>query len=1103
MAPCSSDWMCSRWIRTLGAVWKETTYYYYCMKVYLRFFAVWYPDLFPASIAWEQQDGLCERRMSCGAVGGHGCGGVSCNLNQQNDAARTVEIMVRRLERLLEDSMQESTRIDADNRGVADESTVMLTGVETVCEDIRETISHVEAGSSSLFAWSCIGRLKDLYVRYCGYWVGRMKMDGCVLPMSLITCVYDTMASYARLASEDCTRDAVHGCTMTLLQIHAILCSHEENDEMKSMHDASCGLNNFIIDELVEMLPCMERMAASLGMDGHLPDGWYESMMRGYLTLARETDIEILRINCLNNSKRLFERISSNPNLECEVTRLAMLCVEYHYEAAAKLPLEERAGIDDSGNNAACLRHSTEVITYGDYAMNDPSAVECTLDLAFIIHHARLLKATCLVNCGQLQDACRELSMMPECREEHDPRYSELHFDILILEIRVYTLLHAVDTIVQSLRSLVLLVKNMQLGNTCHGLGKGGFAERLGRTLLHIFQHIGISTKAENMDQCLEVVELIVALLQGPTSVGVKAIMHVFITLPTAVKAPCSAFEMPLLYDVLTSSTVCALVRSDDDTNQDICWDSFKSMAHDLFLHHNVEASITFCQALLHYGPEKRKQIVFTILFSLYVYTRNYAMAEHCRNQLGSSMKEHPFVMGTMLLEQFEITQASAVVDQSTTSMPLEIEDIVVSDVSRYPGKWTMESVHAIRGIGELFGRNKLITCGLNSTAPAIHHSNPFKEFIVACKEISGETQLEKLIAMMQDTLNGILTLAESPRGIPHHKDDLLKDMIDAIQLMISNIGHIHIKNSQSASECFSTAQKIVKASLVLLGQSRFSRSQDLLGILKRHELSLHILQCNEYLNDLDPLDSMKKGEIISLLDESEKSNSDILGSQDAISLLKIRLFLLTGTFNDVIIRDIERIEQLLGDDCFSEFSVHHVAHTMIYKYMFPKALLQHLARRPGGLDSLFTSLICRVDDCKVFRLYLDMIQSIEGTEEVGRSMFSNRLCSSHLHCKVYFTSPWLFREYVTQTHLQTHNVSYSLEDTVAHSVSCESLSDSQEIDSPPIKQHAIEAASNLVSSLIKDLGEEEPPFNPSSNVDSTNDVQVGIWSKWIKKVLG
>ena len=87
---------------------------------------------------------------------------------------------------------------------------------------------------------------------------------------------------------------------------------------------------------------------------------------------------------------------------------------------------------------------------------------------------------------------------------------------------------------------------------------------------------------------------------------------------------------------------------------------------------------------------------------------------------------------------------------------------------------------------------------------------------------------------------------------------------------------------------------------------------------------------------------------------------------------------------------------------------------------------------------------------------------------------------------------PWMFSPVLEAT------VSMSEETSSCpwSSTMSESSSDSSAVDSPPAKRQTLAEADDLVSSLIKDLAEEE-------TIGSFAGTRQGIWTTWIKKVLG
>ena len=531
----------------------------------------------------------------------------------------------------------------------------VLDRVHVACEDIKQLVSLWDGVCSSSPPWSVVDSLKDTCVEYCREFLGATTAQGDIR-IRIVMAVYQATIFFARRLPVVWQLDAIVECTLVLLKMHALLSSSAADH-----HD----FKTFFLDELVEILPFMEQISGELMGGLQLPDFWYEAMIRGHLVLAKEADHETVQINSLSNVKRLFQQALSNPGFKHVMGRLAALCTEHHYDAAVTLSL----GVDDSSANRRCLHHCNEALEYGERAVKNLEILEYSVEIGFLINHTRLLKATCLVNGGQLAEASKDISLLPDWSGEDDPVYIDLYLDALLLQMRLRTLLADLEHAGQCLRDLAEFTKNRAVCKSTR------IAERVGNALLYILDTIGAQCDTTKR---LQFVDAIVNLMQASAHVGVSAMVHVIKTLPKHLKHKASLC-MPLLFDILTNNIVCALVRAQDANNQVICWDSFHTMAHYMFMQKDIDTCIKFAQALLHYGPEKRSQCAYVILFALYVYDQNYPMADYTRKRLDRSMKEHPFALGTMLLEELE----------STNNSSKAMEDHILEDMSAHPEKWS------------------------------------------------------------------------------------------------------------------------------------------------------------------------------------------------------------------------------------------------------------------------------------------------------------------------------------------------------------------------------------------------------------------------------
>lgn len=930
------------------------------------------------------------------------------------------------------------------------------------CEDMKHMISRggdVEVLSSSpLWAQS----LTDVCVEYCSQSLDDSSMSGGSIRVRIVMAVYDVMILCTRRLPLEWRLDEMYGCVVGLLQMHTVLVTKNKDTGQKSLGDL---WRSFIVDELVEILPCMESACSDIGGDPRLPALFHEVVIQGHLTLASESNHEMIEINSLSKVKSMYQIVLNNPLLQYEAGRIAILCAEHHHDTAVKLFGGLVGKIKTATTNAKCLHHCTEALLYGEAAMKIRDAIdECKVEIGFLVSHTRVLKAACLMHDAQVQEASKELLMMPDWSKEDDPMYLDLYFDVCLLDMRACALTHNLEKTAHSLRKLVdfltvpRLIKSKQMATT------------LGDAMAEIIQTFDGTL---DMKTSSEFVDAVLFLLQTSSGscTGVAALMHMIETLPTTQQDKTS-FRMPLLFDILTNSTVCSLIRSQNEMNQNICWDSFKSMVIQRWLQEDVASCIKFSQALLHYGPQTKKEFVHVILFSLYLYDKNYVMAEYCRKQLGSSMKEHPFVMGTMLLEQLETID----VDHSSD---IEMENRIVMDMVECPGKWAPESVQAIRGIGNMYAREKLQCIGLES------EFNTFQKLVKACTD--GSQCTDVLVTIMRDTGQFFNNLK-----YPKHR----RDMLTSIQALLSYL-------EQPSAEDGKSIVKLFEASLGFVKAARSIEESDsaVVRILNHCEFSIRILQCNEYLNRFTEIEH---GLLITAFQECEDQVPGDLKSQQAISMVGLRFSLITG--KDIVSYtsiDIYSLENLLGDDTFLEFIAVHVAHPKISGNTLPKAVLDHLSSKQSGLDSLFLTLLHRMDDDCLFRTYAKVIQSIDLPGSVGSKFFlraSQKMCS-----KMCIMMPWLFSQSISDTiGVDRKDVDPSImyQTDEEYSMS-ESQPESFEVDSPPVKKQAIEDAGDFVSSLIKDLAGDECGVAGCETVGSSAEARTGIWSKWIKKVLG
>jgi hypothetical protein len=923
--------------------------------------------------------------------------------------------------------------------GPCDAST--LERVQVACGDIKQILSLWDRvpSHSSAPPWSIVDSLKETCLEYCQQCLESQDNDVQSMKYRIIMTVYDAIVLYARCLPVVWQLDAVLECTFFLLKMHALISSKTECHSLDKF--MAC-----IVDELIEILPHMEQLSRELMGGLQLPEFWFEAMIRGHLALAKEAAHEVVRCNALSTVKDIFERVSSSPSRKHETRRLAMLCTEHHYDMAVALSLGREQPLDVEGEcpgNRTCLHHCNEALSYGQVALENTGMLEHKVELEFVIKELVLLKATCLLNAGELQEASKELSALPDWSGEDDPVYYNLFLDFILLQMRLQTLLKDLEQTTQCLRSFAVFSKRTLLYQNVSTI------ERLGRAFIHSIHTFGCHS---DIKQRMEFIDAMVFFMQ---TVGVSAMMHAIKALPKRLQNADSQ-SLSLMFDILTNKTVCMLIRREDLKNQNVCWDAFQQMAHSMFLCKDVDTCIKFVQALLHYGPENKVQHVYAILFSLYVYSRNYSMAEYCRKKLGSSsLKQHPFVMGIMLLEELE-----------TSSSSNTVENTILEDMNHSPQKWTEESVHAIRGIGEIYARKKLQKLGLGS------HMTPFHTLELLCNDESKST--DDVI----DSMEGIICLRKeesfkaSFTGLPS------KVVLNAIRAMLLVVEKKSVENSTCALKFFDTALLVMEVARSLVANDSWA-----LTTLDQFEFCLRVLQCNEYLNHVGDIEVQN---VVKALEECKNVSPVHEESNQAIALLQVRLSLLA---NVPIPADFNVVEQLLGDTYFVEFIAAHMIQLKTLGKSIPEGLLEHLSSSGIELDRLLISLSHRVDHTAMFRLYSRIVQSL-GSNDIGFELFPK--ASHRLRSKLCFLMPWMFSPVLEAT------VSMSEETSSCpwSSTMSESSSDSSAVDSPPAKRQTLAEADDLVSSLIKDLAEEE-------TIGSFAGTRQGIWTTWIKKVLG
>ena len=360
--------------------------------------------------------------------------------------------------------------------------------------------------------------------------------------------------------------------------------------------------------------------------------------------------------------------------------------------------------------------------------------------------------------------------------------------------------------------------------------------------------------------------------------------------------------------------------------------------------------------------------------------------------------------------------------------------------------------------------------------------------------ETKGQKQFQNIVTFCQDESKSVEDIIGVMEGVLEENDSSLrgippKDMLNAIHAMLLYIEHPNLyAESGSSLRFFDAAIGIVKASVSIVEQLSNTWAQP---TMRQYEFAIRILQCNEYLNHIWEIDI---GILEAALEECQNVAPANEQSNQAISLVNLRVALLKGA---PIMEDLEEIEQLMGEGCFLEFIASHICHPKAFGIMLSKGLLKYLTSNGLGADRLLVSVSGRANDDETFRVYSKVIRDLDSPGNVGQGFFSS--ASQRLRSKMCFMMPWLFASSENLTLSLTEQTSCMSWD----SVSSETVSDSSEVDSPPTKKQTLAQADDLVSSLIKDLAEDDQAFGLRETIGSSSGTRPGIWGTWIKKVLG
>ena len=834
---------------------------------------------------------------------------------------------------------------------------------------------------------------------------------------------------------------------------------------------------------------------------------WVLLLVEGYLAIASVSK-DIVRMNAEKKAGGVFqdamqwavrgregigegtgEGIGMLPIFE-----LACLIAKYHYEAAVGVAGAGagagagamdgdggREGSDDAATTRRGLYHGGEAVRYGEIAIEysrSSNALEATIEIRTMLHHARVLQADCMVSVGQLVEAARVLGALPDWSKarEHAVWYGEE----LLVKMRLGVASRVVARVVAGLRGVGAMLRDAREED--FGAADRAFlAKRLGRVLEAVMRWVGGTTggkdgdvdgEASLLSGRVDVEAALLGLVEAAPDVGVEALLVVVDGLQRM--GGNNEYRWAgILCDVMRMGSVCGYVRGSQSSEggRDVVG-SLQMAAARTFVGGDLGMSIAFSQLVMQYGPESKVQWATAMLYALHVYAAYASPGRSDREggglgserettwrSLDGETRAHPFVMMVRLFE-LRALERDVIPGQSGDDRRL-IEDIVAAAAAaasgdpRHRQAWTREYLCALKEIDptiDVPGADDISAVdGVDAAVRVSEGADaPLELFLRAARE--AELRAADGRGLVAGDLEGLVegfdaawTDAMKRQDACQSNCHLWRKVVGGLETAVSLFVHSSTALGPDI-ETIRAVLRLTKKGLVAMRASTCDVFENVIRDLESVHCNVALQAYNAAMADCctetlatGKLDRASLVDLRAALDEimvcvhepdmnegtgmarEERSGPD-LATQDlaAIELAAFSYGLASGDFEAVhrLSGDFDAVSQHMGEDFFLEYI--SVSLRMWGVGAAHTRLLQYVVDTvPGGFESILMSVAMyndHVGPLVAYSIYATAIQRLVNVPpSVGQGIMVTEEASARLAVKVCHLEPWKYSGYICE----------------------------------------------------------------------------------------
>ena len=784
--------------------------------------------------------------------------------------------------------------------------------------------------------------------------------------------------------------------------------------------------------------------------------------------------VQLVENNCISVAKRILAECYDHL-MPDEKVRACSVVALHHYEKASSL--------EESGDcTRSSIRHCDQSIKLIEGVIDQVEVLEHSYELMTLMYQVRLLMAKALLRLGEIKNASAEVSRIPSLQQGEDRIRILIGFEVLFLRVRICARLN------EPLKCFAYLGKDVAEAISLLKEGSD-ILEKITQSLGCLLGEIILRFPFVR-DQSIP--ESFSNLLRVTPNVGLDAFM-VFVNMLQSAPEPCD-FAVPLLVDIISDDRVVNIVVKTRDY-MDVCRKAFQKISFELFLKGKMDVCILFQQACLSYGPTTKRQWSFSLLMGLYVFSKNWSMAEQCFDQLQKASMWQPLVVLMRLVRMFE--QENGDVSSS------QIRDaIVFSDSKHHDIQWSQEHLEAMDEIAAFFN------------SPVKHPSK------LLCESQEGMAFESSIVGSVKGPLASLDTLVrffEKENDLPdtfgadlnHVVDVAMNTTFDDSSNQACSVFAKATRLAQRlrAVQCGMDDSSFEKRVRIMLGASQclaaclciLEKAPYVVRNSKKVKEMLHHAQCqalamlaNEYL-DVSFFSSQKE-ETFHVLDQTMEALKPFDHPDNAaLALLRFRHSILNGETNTLNEANMQYIQSLLGDESSAQFIMHHIASPGIPMVCIPK-LVQFVCGQYQGPCDIWRDILQltfqQQDTCRTFSIISNILRVSERDEQSAPvACMVKQVINSHpspdkrLMAKLCHETPWIFREFAAGH----------------HSKSFEEKHESKRIKTGTRQEYDDALEEN--KQVSHNISESQPVSNHSSSHSSPHK-DTGIWGTWIQKVL-